>query len=280
MPRRPVTDPTAVVARRGGAWFINAVLCALAGAIPALLLADAYELNRTSDGFDVERHGDDIAFFLRDTVVVLSRAELAVTAGAFAVGVLLVLVLLPAWKGWSPGHLAADLRIVRRDGRRVGVGGAIVRTLGWIVDILPGIPLVAYTSARVTRHHQRVGDRLARTYVVDKRAAGRPVDQPLTDDVPESMTVEEPEQESVLVAPREPEPDLEDRARTRARARTRCPSRCLSPNRSPSRRWCPNPTPCRRRSWLPRPRASPWTNPSGTAVTGATCCGTPRPGGG
>jgi uncharacterized RDD family membrane protein YckC len=177
--RRATTDPTAVVARRGGAWFIDGVLCALAGAIPALLLADAFELNRSANGFDVERHGDDVALFVRDTVVVLTTSELAITVGAFAAAVLLLLVVLPGRRGWSPGYLAADVRLVRRDGERAGIVRALVRTVLWVVDILPGIPLVAYGSARMTERHQRVGDLVARTYVVDKRAVGRPIDQPV-----------------------------------------------------------------------------------------------------
>ncbi|HYF45180.1 MAG TPA: RDD family protein, partial [Acidimicrobiales bacterium] len=164
MPRRPLTDPTAVVARRGGAWFIDAVLCSLAGAVPALLLADAYVLNRAENGFDVERHGSDIAFFLRDTVVVLRRTELAITAGSFLVAVLILLVALPGRRGWSPGHLAADLRVVRGNGARIGLGRAFLRTMAWIVDLLPGVPLVAYVVARTTRRHQRVGDLLAKSY--------------------------------------------------------------------------------------------------------------------
>jgi len=179
------------VSRRGGAWFIDAVLCGLAGSVPALLLADAYELNRAEDGFDVERHGSEIAFFLRDTVVILRRSELAITAGSFLVAVLLLLVVLPGRWGWSPGHLAADLRIVRRDGHRIGIGRAAVRSLAWVVDLLPGLPLVAYVVARATRRHQRVGDLLARTYVVDKRAAGRPVDERLDEDH-EPVVVTEP----------------------------------------------------------------------------------------
>jgi uncharacterized RDD family membrane protein YckC len=171
-----------VVARRGGAWFIDAVLCALAGAVPALLLADAYDLNRDADGFDLERNGNDIALFLRDTVVVLKMTELYLTLGALAVGLLLFLVVLPGRRGWSPGHLAADLRIVRRDGSRVGIGRALVRTLGWVVDVLPGLPVVAYLTTRLTRRHQRIGDVLAGTFVVDKRADGRPVDERLDGD--------------------------------------------------------------------------------------------------
>ena len=209
MTRRASTDPTAVVARRGGAWFIDGVLCALAGAIPALLLADAFELNRTANGFDLERHGDDIAVFLRDTVIVLTTSELAITLGAFAAAVLLFLVVLPGRRGWSPGYLAADVRLVRRDGERAGMGRALVRTVAWVVDILPGIPLVAYGSARLTKRHQRVGDLLARTYVLDKRAVGRPVDQPVEVEDPLTPVVDtapaplpdEPEEVDVDDAP-------------------------------------------------------------------------------
>jgi uncharacterized RDD family membrane protein YckC len=193
--RRALTDPTAVVARRGGAWFIDGVLCGLAAAIPALLLADAYELNRPGDGVDVERHGQDVAVFVRDTVVVLRESELAITVGAFALAVLLFLVLLPGRRGWSPGYLAADVRLVKRDGSRAGIGRAFVRTLAWVIDGIPWpLPLVAYLSAVGTRRHQRVGDLLARTYVVDKRTAGRPVDQRLdTEDEPELLPPTEPE---------------------------------------------------------------------------------------
>ena len=112
----------------------------------------------------------------------LRQTELAIILGALLAAVLLLVVILPGRRGWTPGHLAADLRIVRRDGSRAGIFRALVRTVAWVIDIIPGLPLVAYGSARLTRRHQRVGDLLARTYVVDKRAAGRPVDQPLTED--------------------------------------------------------------------------------------------------
>ena len=208
MTRRALTDPTAVVARRGGAWFIDGVLCGLAAAVPALLLADAYELNRPEDGIDVERHGQDVAIFVRDTVVVLRQSELAITVGAFALAVLVLLVLLPGRRGWSPGYLAADVRLVKRDGERAGVLRALVRTLAWVVDGIPWpLPLVAYLSAVATRRHQRVGDLLARTYVVDKRAVGRPVERPLdaSDELapvaePELLPAAEPEREPAAPA--------------------------------------------------------------------------------
>ncbi len=258
MTRRTLTDPTAVVARRGGAWFIDLVLCGLAAAVPALLLADAYSLDRAGGGIELEWHDGDIGVFVRDTAIVLRQTELAVILGALLVAVLLFVVILPSRRGWTPGHLAADLRIVRRDGSRVGLLRALVRTVAWVIDILPGLPLVAYASARMTRRHQRVGDLLARTYVVDKRAAGRPVDRPLTED----SAVGAPEVEP-MPAP-QPEPDVEPEA--------------IEPTPEPEpvepvpvADSAPHPPPS------PRPRACRSTSPSGTGATSATCSGTPRP---
>lgn len=206
MTRRTLTDPTAVVARRGGAWFIDVVLCGLAAAIPLLLLADAYSLDRTSGGIELEWHDGDVGIFVRDTAIVLRQTELAIILGAFLAAVLLLVVVLAGRRGWTPGHLAADLRIVRADGSRAGIFRALVRTVAWVIDILPGLPLVAYGSARLTRRHQRVGDLLARTYVVDKRATGRPVDQPLTDDGAVGTPEVEPEPEPAAEPAPEPRP--------------------------------------------------------------------------
>ncbi len=203
------TDPTAVVARRAGAWFVDFVLVGLCGALPALLLADAYSLDRPDGGIRVEWHDGDLGLFVRDTVVVLRPTEWQITLGALAVGVLLILVLLPGRRGWSPGYLAGDLRLVRRDGGRSGVVRALVRTVAWVVDILPGIPLVAYGSTRLTARHQRVGDVLARTYVVDKRADGRPVDQPLDRDEPARAEALPPRPEPEPAWEPEPEPERE-----------------------------------------------------------------------
>ena len=212
MTRRTLTDPTAVVARRGGAWFIDVVLCGLAAAIPLLLLADAYSLDRASGGIELEWHDGDIGVFVRDTAIVLRQTELAIVLGALLAAVLLLVVILPGRRGWTPGHLAADLRIVRRDGSRAGIFRALVRTVAWVIDILPGLPLVAYGSARLTRRHQRVGDLLARTYVVDKRAAGRPVDQPLTEDGAAGTPQIEPDPQPITEPEAEPEPAPEPAA--------------------------------------------------------------------
>lgn len=70
------------------------------------------------------------------------------------------------------------------DGDRPGILRALLRTLCWVVDILPGIPLVAYGVAGQSHRHQRIGDHLARTYVVDKHAVGIAVGTPIELDDP------------------------------------------------------------------------------------------------
>jgi uncharacterized RDD family membrane protein YckC len=173
-----------VLGRRAGAWFIDVVLCGLAAAVPALVLGDAYALDRAGDGLSFEWHDGDAGIFVRDTVIVLRQWELLVIAGAALLAVLVVFVAVPGRRGSSPGKLAADLRVVNADGNRPGLFRALVRTLCWVVDILPGIPLVAYGVAGQSRRHQRIGDHLARTYVVDKHAIGLPVGAPIELDDP------------------------------------------------------------------------------------------------
>jgi uncharacterized RDD family membrane protein YckC len=200
-------DPTAVVGRRTGAWFIDVVLCGLAGTVAALLLADAYSLDRPSNGVKAEWVDGDLAIFVRDTVVVLTGSELAITAGCLTLAALLITVVVPGWRGWSPGGLAADVRLVNRQGEPPGVIRALVRNICWIIDGLPIIPLVGYITARRTFRHQRIGDLVAKTYVVDKRAMGRPVGAPPPRwDEPLDVVVR-PAPEPEPIARPEPEPE-------------------------------------------------------------------------
>ncbi len=214
MPEPPSNDPTAVLGRRAGAWFIDTVLCGLAAGVPALLLADAYTLNRSSDGPDVEWVEGDLALFVRDTVVVLDGTEAAITGGCLLAAVLVVFVVGPGRWGRSPGLLAADLRVVDRRGRPPGVLRALVRTLLWVLDVLPGLPLVAYLVARADRHHRRLGDLVARTYVTDQGAptpfTAAPEEQALAAEgweeggpvaEPEPLPVPEPVPEPAATAP-------------------------------------------------------------------------------
>lgn len=91
------------------------------------------------------------------------------------------LVLLQGLTGASLGKLMTGLRVVRADGRRAGLGWALVRWLVLIVDgfccYLPGAVMIF-----ATKGHRRLGDMAAGTFVVGRRDAGQPIAIPgLTD---------------------------------------------------------------------------------------------------
>jgi hypothetical protein len=167
-------DPTAVVGRRIAGWMVDVAIVVVAVTLALVALGDSFQRPGPSTSLDVRFIDGDTAIFFRSTVAVVHAWEWAVAGGAAVLVVLIGMIILPGRRGWSPGLLAADLRLVGPDGHRVGVRRALVRFIGWIVDALPGVPLVGYIAMRTGRHHQRVGDRMARTFVVDHRLAGQP----------------------------------------------------------------------------------------------------------
>lgn len=77
-------------------------------------------------------------------------------------------VVLPGLRGATLGQRILGVRVTGEDGRPPGVARSFVRQLLWIIDGLPWlIPfVVGFITAMVSRGHQRVGDMVARTWVV------------------------------------------------------------------------------------------------------------------
>lgn len=73
--------------------------------------------------------------------------------------------------GATPGKAWARLRVVRLDGRPLGVGAVIVRNLLKPVDSLPVLYIVGGILVMVTRGSQRLGDLVAGTTVVYRHRA-------------------------------------------------------------------------------------------------------------
>lgn len=68
--------------------------------------------------------------------------------------------------GRTLGKRLCSLRVVRKDGGRIGIGAALVRTLLRLVDALPAFYLVGALLLWLTPLDQRLGDLLAGTVVV------------------------------------------------------------------------------------------------------------------
>lgn len=87
-----------------------------------------------------------------------------------------LLVLLQGFTGWTIGKLLTGIRVVREDGKPPGFVKALVRWLLWIVDGFPYVvPLVGFIVGLTTVGHRRVGDMVAKTFVVSSSAAGSPI---------------------------------------------------------------------------------------------------------
>ena len=186
-------DPTDVVGLRVAAYVIDAVIITVLMFIGFSISSNGTQATGTNicdatpqdDGqggeiaFDVK--ADELCFYVNNDTqnesvrVELDPAMIAVLPMIYVVG---AVWLLQGVTGATPGKLACRLRVVDQQGRPCGIGRSIVRSVLWIVDGLPGLcfclftPLVGFVAMLVSKEHRRVGDLVAKTYVVRKDAVG------------------------------------------------------------------------------------------------------------
>jgi uncharacterized RDD family membrane protein YckC len=79
----------------------------------------------------------------------------------------LYFLALWVWRGQTVGKVAMAIKVVRRDGRRLGVGTALLRLVGYLFSTLllfAGFLMIAFDRQRRGLH-----DRLADTLVVEPK---------------------------------------------------------------------------------------------------------------
>lgn len=199
-----VTDPTAVMGRRIGAYAIDTLIglvLLLFMLVPLLaslteersfastaeasdrcqVVNDAtFDTEASTDGnstsaFDASRRycipaGDTTYEFTGEDVSSIFAALYVVsflTSGLNS-------IVLQGLTGASIGKFMTGLRVVREDGRRVGFGWNLLRQLLTIVDGICG-GIVGLIVALTSKGHRRVGDMAASTYVVGKADMGTPI---------------------------------------------------------------------------------------------------------
>lgn len=163
-------NPTAIVGRRVGGFLIDFLVAGVIYWGLFFLMAEERSSQPT----------DSIRAYLS-----LGDTAYAITGGKAALFFLIFLLLgfaywsvLPGVTGWTLGKLATRTRVVGEDGRLpAGIWRNVARQAMGVADyfpyILPG--LTGFIVALSTRDHRRVGDIVAKTYVVKKQAAGRPL---------------------------------------------------------------------------------------------------------
>jgi len=80
--------------------------------------------------------------------------------------------LLEGIKGWTVGKFICCIRVVNEEGNKPGFPKAFIRTLLRFVEANPFLlgALPAVISLLLSKSHQRIGDRLAGTYVVKSKS--------------------------------------------------------------------------------------------------------------
>jgi uncharacterized RDD family membrane protein YckC len=166
------------LARRIIAFVIDAVLVAALFVIAFASLADSIDVPPfLDDACDFARADSDVTNCIQigDTVYLLEGADVFVVVLAGVGMSFLNSVLLQGATGASIGKHATALRVVDAAGQPCGGGRALVRWLLLVVDALFCF-LVGLVTALVSPGHQRVGDKVAKTYVVSAFDVGtRPV---------------------------------------------------------------------------------------------------------
>ena len=162
--------PTKVVGRRVAAFFIDAIIVAIIGAIAWFALTKKFdgpcagggvEINGDCRGFEAGSSNRSIWLLLEFLV-------------PFA-----IYCVMTGLTGKTPGKAMVGIKVVNEAGSPPGVFRAFVRWLLAIVDAFPYIIpyLVGFVTALNSQRNQRVGDMAASTFVVDRNYEG-PVPAP------------------------------------------------------------------------------------------------------
>ena len=87
-----------------------------------------------------------------------------------------VFVLQRGLTGKTLGTMAMGIVTVNEQGKPIGIGYALLRSVAGIVDYIPCcFPIVGTVTIFATKGHRRVGDMAGKSFVIDKAYAGQPV---------------------------------------------------------------------------------------------------------
>ncbi|MBQ89572.1 MAG: hypothetical protein CL433_12150 [Acidimicrobiaceae bacterium] len=178
-PSPPLSNPTAVVGRRIGAFLIDGLIGVTL--IFAFALA-TFTNTQFGDSLTAELQCELINEFSNDlciqadtTVYVGTANEVLVITLIWLAWVLISTMILPGITGWSPGKLLTGIRVVKADTfKKAGLGANILRGTLWVVDAFPYFAPIVGGALLASRDRRRVGDRVANTLVVRADSVDRP----------------------------------------------------------------------------------------------------------
>jgi len=191
-----VSDPTAVMGRRIGAFFIDVAITLVACVAIFVPLATQRSVTETLDlpgcHLEVEGSGDRVICENRQ-VVQIGDTVYEASGISFLFDLLFVFLvfgIIAGLTGATLGKLLVGIRVVQEDGSIVGVPKSLLRWICFFVDIF----FVGIILASTSRGHRRLGDMAASSYVVTKEAVGQPIVLPALPGPPQgAMPVDQPQ---------------------------------------------------------------------------------------
>jgi uncharacterized RDD family membrane protein YckC len=182
-----VTDPTAVVGRRFGAYVIDslvlwaiplALFFATAGIVLYERPTDCRQIEATAGELtSSEECADDLDITIGNdeySAATYKPISWAIGGGAYLLYLVIVQWFVQGLTGATLGKAIFGIRTVNEAGESPGIGKQFVRGLLWIVDGLCN-GLVALITILASKGHRRVGDMAAKTYVVRSTFKGAPI---------------------------------------------------------------------------------------------------------
>ncbi len=184
-------DLTNILKRRIGASLIDLGIVGLVTAAVWRTQLIAFPITSTDaitgdpifDPAQLERQAEiaerlNTSFTWNNTLYALDQSGFVLTGLCAIVMLAMVFVLIPANTGWSPGKKLLSLGVVDADGRNPSLADHAKRSLVGIVDLMPVVVpgLAGWVIANTDEYRQRLGDRVANTYVIDNRAGPKFID--------------------------------------------------------------------------------------------------------
>jgi uncharacterized RDD family membrane protein YckC len=165
-------DPTRVIWRRCFAYGTSLLLT---GLVLAGTLYVAGDVRTMKSGCPRPVPAGRVCVNYRSTGYLMRGSVFIWFAVALILLVLVLMVLPQLTVGTSLGKALFRIRVVRVDGSSPGFLRSTIRIAAWLIDGLSLLLPIGLWLAIFTPGHRRVGDYLARTYVVEQSAAGQAV---------------------------------------------------------------------------------------------------------
>lgn len=179
-PQAPA-DPTNVMGRRIGAFFIDAAIVVAVAVLCFFPFATKRTVNETLDLPGCHRRASDFTqiecdnravFRVGDDVYEADFGPTFLLNGAFSI---LYFGVFQGLTGATVGKYLTNIRVVDESGAIANIGRSLLRWLLFAVDGPISLYLCGLLTSLLSKGHRRLGDMAAGTYVVARSSVGQPI---------------------------------------------------------------------------------------------------------